>query len=159
MTEPGVARQRHAGPTGHAPGGGVITVGGRVIRLTNVSKVLFDNGITKGELVEYYLAAAEVMVPLIRDRPVVMMRYPDGIDGPRIVQKNVPPNSYTPHMRLLLAARLSRKQADGQDGLGIETQDKRAREWALRQGHEVIGIAPDTRKGTVAPWDRPKLKP
>ena len=90
MTEPGVARQRHAGPTGHAPGGGVITVGGRVIRLTNVSKVLFDNGITKGELVEYYLAAAEVMVPLIRDRPVVMMRYPDGIDGPRIVQKNVP---------------------------------------------------------------------
>src|SRR5258708_34317467 len=30
------------------------------------------------------------MVPLIRDGPVVMMRYPDGIDGPRIVQKNVP---------------------------------------------------------------------
>src|SRR5258706_78927 len=90
MTEPGMARQRQAGPTGQAPGGGVITVGGRVIRLTNVSKVLFDNGITKGELVEYYLAAAEVMVPLIRDRPVVMMRYPDGIDGPRIVQKNVP---------------------------------------------------------------------
>jgi len=67
-----------------------ITVAGRAIRLTNTSKVLFDNGVTKGELVEYYLAAAEAMVPLMRHRPVVMMRYPDGIEGPRIVQKNAP---------------------------------------------------------------------
>lgn len=70
--------------------GDAITVAGRVIRLTNTSKVLFDNGVTKGELVEYYLAAAEAMVPLMRHRPVVMMRYPDGIEGPRIVQKNAP---------------------------------------------------------------------
>lgn len=89
-----MARQRQdgtggaVGPTGRA--GGAITVGGHVIRLTNPSKVLFDNGVSKGELVEYYLAAAESMVPLMRDRPVVMMRYPDGIDGPRIVQKNAP---------------------------------------------------------------------
>jgi bifunctional non-homologous end joining protein LigD len=92
--------QRQAKPTGHTGdtggtggaggAGGAITVGGRVIRLTNASKVLFDNGVTKGELVEYYLAAAEAMVPLMRDRPVVMMRYPDGIDGQRIVQKNAP---------------------------------------------------------------------
>ena len=70
--------------------GDAITVAGRDIRLTNGSKVLFDNGVTKGELVEYYLAAAEAMVPLMRHRPVVMMRYPDGIEGPRIVQKNAP---------------------------------------------------------------------
>jgi bifunctional non-homologous end joining protein LigD len=65
-------------------------VGGREIRLTNPDKVLFDNGITKRDLVEYYTAAAPVMLPLMRDRPVVMMRYPDGIDGARIVQKNTP---------------------------------------------------------------------
>jgi bifunctional non-homologous end joining protein LigD len=85
-----MARQRQAEGSGGTGGAGAITVGGRVIRLTKPSKVLFDNGVTKGELVEYYLAAAEVMVPLMRDRPVVMMRYPDGIDGPRIVQKNIP---------------------------------------------------------------------
>ena len=65
-------------------------VGGREIRLSNPDKVLFDNGITKRDLVEYYTAAAPVMVPLMRDRPLVMMRYPDGIDGARIVQKNTP---------------------------------------------------------------------
>ncbi|MGN6794994.1 MAG: non-homologous end-joining DNA ligase [Streptosporangiaceae bacterium] len=65
-------------------------VGGREIRLTNPDKVLFDNGITKRELFEYYVTAAPVMLPLMRDRPVVMMRYPDGISGPRIVQKNTP---------------------------------------------------------------------
>jgi bifunctional non-homologous end joining protein LigD len=69
---------------------GAITADGRVIRLTNASKVLFGNGVTKGELAQYYQAAAEAMLPLMRDRPVVMMRYPDGIDGPRIVQKNAP---------------------------------------------------------------------
>jgi DNA invertase Pin-like site-specific DNA recombinase len=62
-------------------------------------------------------------------------------------------------MRLLLAARLSTLQKDGRDGIGIETQDRRGREWAERQGHEVIDVAADTRSGTVAPWDRPNLAP
>ena len=67
-----------------------LEIGGHEIRLTNPDKVLFDNGITKRQLVEYYMTAAPVMLPLMRDRPVVMMRYPDGIAGPRIVQKNTP---------------------------------------------------------------------
>nr|UXE44741.1 hypothetical protein Hi04_10k_c361_00005 [uncultured bacterium] len=62
-------------------------------------------------------------------------------------------------MRLLLAARLSQKNRNGQQGIGIDTQDERGREWAEREGHQVIGVAADTRKGTVAPWDRPNLKP
>ncbi|HKR68678.1 MAG TPA: non-homologous end-joining DNA ligase [Streptosporangiaceae bacterium] len=67
-----------------------IQVSGREIKLTNPDKVLFDNGITKRDLVEYYVAAAPVMLPLMQDRPVVMMRFPDGIGGQRIVQKNTP---------------------------------------------------------------------
>jgi len=67
-----------------------IEIDGHDIKLTNPDKVLFDNGITKRDLVEYYLTAAAVMLPLMRDRPVVMMRYPDGISGQRIVQKNTP---------------------------------------------------------------------
>ena len=62
-------------------------------------------------------------------------------------------------MRLLLAARLSRLQANGTQGLGIETQDSRSREWAEHEGHEVVAVAADTKSGTVAPWDRPKLRP
>jgi bifunctional non-homologous end joining protein LigD len=67
-----------------------VEIDGRQFKLTNPDKVLFDNGITKRDLVEYYVTAAPVMLPLMRDRPVVMMRYPDGIGGPRIVQKNTP---------------------------------------------------------------------
>jgi DNA invertase Pin-like site-specific DNA recombinase len=61
-------------------------------------------------------------------------------------------------MRLLLAARLSTKQANGQDGIGIETQDEYGRDWAERQDHEVIAVAAGTAKGTVAPWDRKYLR-
>ena len=68
-----------------------ITVGGISVDLSNTGKVLFpDDGVTKGDLIEYYRDMAGRMLPYFRDRPVTMMRYPDGITGPRIVQKNVP---------------------------------------------------------------------
>jgi bifunctional non-homologous end joining protein LigD len=68
-----------------------VTVGGISVELSNTGKVLFpDDGITKGDLIEYYGDMAERMLPYFRDRPVTMMRYPDGITGPRIVQKNIP---------------------------------------------------------------------
>jgi bifunctional non-homologous end joining protein LigD len=68
-----------------------VTVGGISVELSNTGKVLFpDDGITKVDLIEYYGDMAERMLPYFRDRPVTMMRYPDGITGPRIVQKNIP---------------------------------------------------------------------
>jgi bifunctional non-homologous end joining protein LigD len=59
--------------------------------ITHPEKVLFpDDGITKGDLVAYYRSVAETMLPLLRDRPVSMTRFPDGITKNGIVQKNVP---------------------------------------------------------------------
>ena len=67
-----------------------VKVGRLTVPLTNTSKVLFPgDGITKGDLIGYYQAAAEQMLPYLRDRPVAMARYPDGITGERIFQKNV----------------------------------------------------------------------
>jgi bifunctional non-homologous end joining protein LigD len=58
--------------------------------ITHPDKVLFpDDGITKGDLAEYYEAVADVMVPHIRNRPVTLERFNAGIEGPRIFQKNV----------------------------------------------------------------------
>jgi bifunctional non-homologous end joining protein LigD len=52
--------------------------------------VLFpDGGITKGDLIGYYQATAEQMLPYLRERPVALARYPDGSTGERIFQKNV----------------------------------------------------------------------
>jgi bifunctional non-homologous end joining protein LigD len=67
-----------------------LKVGRLTVALSNTGKVLFpDDGITKGDLIGYYLAAAEHMLPYLRDRPLAMARYPDGIAGERIFQKNV----------------------------------------------------------------------
>jgi bifunctional non-homologous end joining protein LigD len=68
-----------------------VKVGRRTVEVSNPDKVLYpDDGITKGDLVDYYRRVAEFMLPHLRDRPVAMERYPDGIDGQRIFQKDVP---------------------------------------------------------------------
>lgn len=61
---------------------------GREIELSNQDKVLFpDEGITKGDVVEYYRRIAGHMLPLIKRRPLVLKRYPDGIKRSGFYQK------------------------------------------------------------------------
>src|SRR6266704_498583 len=72
-----------------------ITVGGITVPLTHPGKVLFPaDGITKADLARYYADVAGQMLPWLRDRPITMVRYPDGLDGQRFFQKNV--SSYFP---------------------------------------------------------------
>src|ERR1700729_2482840 len=72
-----------------------IVVGGIAVPLSHPDKVLFpDDGITKKDLARYYADVAELMLPWLRDRPITMVRYPDGLGGPRFFQKNAP--SYFP---------------------------------------------------------------
>lgn len=59
------------------------------VPVTNPRKLLFP-GITKAELVAYYRTIAPVILPYLRDRPVMLVRYPDGIDGKSFYQWNVP---------------------------------------------------------------------
>lgn len=70
-----------------------LDVDGIKVRLTNPGKTYFPKlgaqG-AKGKLVDYYLAVADRMVALLRDRPVHLQRFPDGIDGEEIYQKRVP---------------------------------------------------------------------
>jgi bifunctional non-homologous end joining protein LigD len=61
------------------------------VKITHPDKVLFpEDGITKGELVDYFRRVAGVMVPLVRDRPLTMQRFTDGIDRPGFFQKEAP---------------------------------------------------------------------
>jgi bifunctional non-homologous end joining protein LigD len=67
------------------------SVGGIPVHLSHLDKVFFPaDDITKGDLVAYYEEMAARIIPYLRDRPLVMDRYPDGITGQRLVQKNVP---------------------------------------------------------------------
>jgi bifunctional non-homologous end joining protein LigD len=66
-------------------------VGGIPVELSHLEKVLFPgDDISKGDLVAYYERMAPRIIRYLRDRPLVMERYPDGIAGQRLVQKNVP---------------------------------------------------------------------
>ncbi|GEM_PF-5201972 len=61
-----------------------ITVGGITVPLTHPDKVLFPaDGITKKDLARYYADVADAMLPWLRDRPITMVRYPDGLGGGR----------------------------------------------------------------------------
>jgi bifunctional non-homologous end joining protein LigD len=74
-------------------------VDGHQITISNPDKVLFpDDGITKGDLVDYYSRIAERMLVDVRDRPLHMNRFPDGISGIAIQQKRVP-DSFPPWIK------------------------------------------------------------
>jgi bifunctional non-homologous end joining protein LigD len=63
----------------------------RRLAITNRDKVFWpDEGYTKGELIDYYAAISDVMLPFLRNRPIVLVRYPDGIFGKNFYQWNVP---------------------------------------------------------------------
>jgi DNA ligase D len=65
--------------------------GDRTVRLSNPDKVYFPRlGITKREVMEYYLAVAEPMLKVLYDRPTNLKRYPDGVDGEPFFAKRVP---------------------------------------------------------------------
>ena len=71
--------------------GATVRAGGIDVPVTRLDKLFFPgDGITKGDLIEYYRTAATAMIGYLRDRPLVMERYPDGITGQGVVQKNVP---------------------------------------------------------------------
>jgi bifunctional non-homologous end joining protein LigD len=65
--------------------------GKRVLKLTNRDKPFWpEEGITKGDLLEYYRAVAPALVPHLHDRPFTMKRYPDGWKGNHFFQKDAP---------------------------------------------------------------------
>jgi bifunctional non-homologous end joining protein LigD len=75
-----------------ARGSGRLTLpSGDVLELGNLKKVLWPAlGITKGELLRYYATISPVLLPVVRDRPLVMKRLPDGIAGPSFYQHRAP---------------------------------------------------------------------
>ena len=69
----------------------VVELGGREVRLTNLRKPFWpDRGITKGDLLQYYADVAEVLLPHVEGRAMVMKRYPNGWRGKFFFMKRTP---------------------------------------------------------------------
>lgn len=63
---------------------------GDTISLTNPDKIYWpDDGYTKGDLLRYYYEVAAYILPYLKDRPLIMKRYPAGIEGPSFHQHDV----------------------------------------------------------------------
>jgi bifunctional non-homologous end joining protein LigD len=63
----------------------------RNISFTNLQKIFWpDEGYTKGDLIEYYRSVGPWILPYLADRPVVLTRYPDGVNGKSFFQKDAP---------------------------------------------------------------------
>ena len=69
----------------------IVDVEGRQIKLSNLDKVLYPKtGFTKGQLVDYYIRIAPVLLPHLAGRPLTLKRYPEGVDGIFFYEKNCP---------------------------------------------------------------------
>jgi bifunctional non-homologous end joining protein LigD len=80
------------------------------VTLSNLDKVFWpDEGITKGDLLEYYRSVGPVIVPHLRDRPFTMRRYPDGASGKAFFQKDAPKHmpEWIPRFRVEVSTRES----------------------------------------------------
>jgi bifunctional non-homologous end joining protein LigD len=73
------------------PGAHFYSHRGREVRITNVDKPFFpDEGYTKGDLADFYYRVSPLMLPFLKDRPIVMQRVPEGIYGEPFYEKQVP---------------------------------------------------------------------
>src|SRR5712692_7992207 len=69
----------------------IVALGDRRVKLTNLRKPFWPAlGITKGDLIRYYVDVAPVLLPHLRDRAMVMRRYPDGAGGKSFFMKRAP---------------------------------------------------------------------
>jgi bifunctional non-homologous end joining protein LigD len=69
----------------------ILAVEGKEVRLSNLRKIFWPElGLTKGDLLRYYAAVADVLLPHIRNRAMVMKRYPHGASGEFFFMKRAP---------------------------------------------------------------------
>lgn len=87
---PEVVREETHGPLLEGPGSEVsLTIDGHPLKFTNLGKVWFPkDGIVKRDVINYYDSISDLILPHLRDRPLSLKRYPNGIDEEYFFQKN-----------------------------------------------------------------------
>src|SRR5690242_3002808 len=69
----------------------VVEIDGKKLNLSNLDKVLYPaTGFTKGQVIDYYVRIAPVLLPHIAGHPLTLKRYPEGVDHEFFYEKNAP---------------------------------------------------------------------
>jgi bifunctional non-homologous end joining protein LigD len=72
-----------------------VTLSGKKLALSNVEKIMYpETGFTKGQVIDYYTGIARYILPHLKNRPITLKRFPNGIGGEHFYEKNAP--SFTP---------------------------------------------------------------
>lgn len=71
-----------------------LEVEGRQVPVSNLDKPMFPTGFTKGQAIDYYIRISGHLLPHLKDRPITLKRYPNGISGKHFYEKDAP--DYTP---------------------------------------------------------------
>ena len=67
----------------------IVEIGGRQLKLTNLDKIFYPStGFTKGQVIDYYARIAPVLVPHLKNKPLTLKRYPNGVNEPPFFEKN-----------------------------------------------------------------------
>jgi len=107
----------------------ILTVDGKEVRLTNLPKIFWPvPGLTKGDLLQYYADVAGVLLPHVRDRAMVMKRYPHGASGEFFFMKRAP----TPRPPWIETCRIDHGNGNVIDFPMI--QDRAALLWVINLG-------------------------
>jgi bifunctional non-homologous end joining protein LigD len=130
-----------------------VRVGERELSVSNLDKVLYPaTGTTKAEVLRYYVAVAEVMLPHVAGRPVTLKRFPDGVESQGFFEKRCP--SHAPEW--IGTVQLGR---EGREKVvdHCDLSEVAALAWAANMGalelHVTIGAAPDTTVPTTVVFD------
>jgi bifunctional non-homologous end joining protein LigD len=130
-----------------------VRVGERELTVSNLDKVLYPGtGTTKAEVLRYYLAVADAMLPHLAGRPVTLKRFPDGVEAEGFFEKRCPPHA-PDWMGTVQLGRDDREKVVDHCDLA----DVAALAWAANLGalelHVPMGAAPDTTVPTAVVFD------
>ena len=78
-------------PAGHGKGGMTLDVAGTPVAVSNLEKVLYPQaGFTKAQIIAYYIDISAVLLPTLKDRPITLKRYPNGVEASFFYEKRRP---------------------------------------------------------------------
>jgi bifunctional non-homologous end joining protein LigD len=123
------------------------------VKFSNLDKVFFpETGFTKGDLIQYYLKAAPYILPHLKNRPVTLIRFPDGVTGEKFYEKNAP--KYAPEW--IKTFGVARRHHEGEVNY-IVVNDARTLAWcanlAAIEFHPFLHRIPQVQRPTHVAFD------